>query len=145
MTDLGARLKDARKRAKKTQDEVSGALGLGAGVLTAYETGKSGISDERLVQLANLYGVDPEDLAGRPVSTGREDAFYDGILHALATFNRASGELIAEVQAWRERQSGRTTGPLPPPVSREVLDATGQRQLAADAAATGRRRRKAAG
>lgn len=144
MTDLGARLKEARKRAKKTQDEVSGALGLGAGVLTAYETGKSGVSDERLVQLANLYGVDPEDLAGRRVSTGRDDAFYDGILHALATFNRASGELIAEVREWRDRQSGRTTEPIPP-VSREVLDALGQRQLAEDAAATGRRRRKAAG
>ena len=115
MNRIGERLKAARKLSGKKQDEVSAALGLGAGVLTAYENNKSGISDERITQLATFYGVDPSWLAGRSISSNRDDAFYDGILHALAVYNRASGELIAEVQAWR--------GKRPPTVTPDDLQA----------------------
>lgn len=140
MAELGRRLKAARKAARLTQDEVSTRLGLGAGALTAYETGKSGISDERLLQLAGLYGVDASELAGRPIGGARPDAFYDGVLHALAVFNKASGELIAEVQAWRESQRAGAGGEVTPPGLRAKLDAIGQAQLAADGAAARRRR-----
>lgn len=67
---------------------------------------------------------------GRRNANARPDAFYDGILHALAAFNKASGDLIAEVQAWRDSQPA---SEVTPPVSRAKLDATGQRQLAKDA------------
>ncbi len=140
MGTLGDRLKAARKAAKLTQLEVQERLGFGPTAVSEYESGKSGISDERLLQLASLYGVDASALAGRAISSEKPDAFYDGILHALAVFNRASGELIQEVQAWRESARAGGTGNAIPPVSRAKLDATAQRQLAEDAA-TARRRR----
>lgn len=56
------------------------------------------------------------DRAGHSEHGGsQESAFYDGILHALAVYNRASGELIAEVQAWRGKQ--------PPTVTPDDLQA----------------------
>jgi transcriptional regulator with XRE-family HTH domain len=118
MDSLGSRLRAARKGARLTQQEVQERLGYGPTAISEYESGKSGISDERLIQLAGLYGVDASELAGRPIGAERPDAFYDGVLHALAVFNRASGELIAEVQAWREGQrSSANSGPLAIPTS----------------------------
>jgi transcriptional regulator with XRE-family HTH domain len=140
MSDVGQRLKAAREAAKLRQSDVQARFGWGATALSDYENGKYGISDDRLIQLATLYGVDPSVLAGKQMETARADAFYDGILHALAVFNRASGELIQEVQAWRESARAGGTGTATPPVSRAKLDATAQRQLAEDAA-TARRRR----
>lgn len=133
MSDLGKRLRAAREAAKLKQADVQARLGWGATAVSDYEKGKYGISDERLQQLADVYGVDASELAGRPIGADRPDAFYDGILHALAAFNRASGELIAEVQAWRDSQRSGEAGGATPPVSRAKLDAVGQAQLAKDA------------
>lgn len=121
--EQGARLKAAREAAKLTQAQVTERLGYGANTISQYERGDIGISDERIVQLAGLYGADPALLAGRPLTQKRNEAFYDGILHSLAVFNRASGELIAEVQRWRE-QSANPAGPPPAPwLSKEQIDA----------------------
>lgn len=132
MAELGARLKAARKAAGMTQHEVTASLGLGAGVLTAYENGKSGVSDERLVQLATLYGVEPVDLSPAFVPVTRPDAYYDGILHALAAFNQASGKLLEEVREWRARSGGE---PFTYAIGRD--DALRIRKVAEDAEARG--------
>lgn len=45
--------------------------------------------------------------------------FYDGVLHAIAAFNRTQGELIAEVQQWRAKHR-ETLLPLGSPLASQA-------------------------
>ena len=63
-------LKFYRKKANKTQQQISAYLGLSLNGYGHYESGRSRIPTEYLSKLADLYGVTTDDLLGRS-----EDSF----------------------------------------------------------------------
>lgn len=101
---------------------------------------------DRLKEAARQFSLE-SDSSGQKVGVREPAASYLlGVLEGQAQAVRQFLESAIQEQDNLIRGIRRMAAPeLPPPVSREVLDATGQRQLAEDAAATGRRRRKAAG
>lgn len=54
----------------------------------------------------------------------QDDAFYDGVIHSLAVFNEAAGQLISEVQAWRSTKRGLRVAETPKQwLTNEEMDA----------------------
>jgi len=62
--NIGERLKDARKKAKLSQIDVSGRTGIGNKTISDYETGKTSPDPERLRILCELYGVSADYIVG---------------------------------------------------------------------------------
>ena len=62
---IGARLKLARDRAGMSQEEVSQRFGLPTRSLTRWENGRCEPGFEKVVRLAELYGVSADWIAGR--------------------------------------------------------------------------------
>lgn len=54
---VGGRLRTLRTKRRRQQAEVADALGISAGTLSNYETGKRAIPLGVLIGLARLYGV----------------------------------------------------------------------------------------
>ncbi|WP_429844545.1 helix-turn-helix domain-containing protein [Brevibacillus sp. FIR094] len=62
---FGQRLKQARKEAKKTQDQVAKILGLDYSTISKYENNHSQPDNETLTKLADYFGVSVDYLLGR--------------------------------------------------------------------------------
>lgn len=62
------RLKECRKKAGYTQEQVAAALNTAQFQIHKYETGKQEISLARAIDLADLYKVTLDELAGRELS-----------------------------------------------------------------------------
>ena len=65
-------------------------------MLAVFENNGSDISDERIADMTSLYGINPGLACEQPdlrMSVLRWNSAF------LAVYNRASGELITEVQA----------------------------------------------
>jgi transcriptional regulator with XRE-family HTH domain len=69
---LGARLWRARREAGLTQEEVATALGRDQAAVSRLEHGARALRLHELQQLAELYGVAPESLWGRPSEEEQE-------------------------------------------------------------------------
>jgi transcriptional regulator with XRE-family HTH domain len=65
MSDLGKRLKEARKKKKLTQIEAAKLLGISNGTLSGYERNYRDPDTKTLENMANLYGVSTDYLLGR--------------------------------------------------------------------------------
>lgn len=65
MSVLSDRLKEERKKAGLTQEEVAKHLGITRPAYTQYETGKTQPSLETAGKLANLYKISVDYLIGR--------------------------------------------------------------------------------
>lgn len=65
MTTFSERIKQERKKAKLTQEEVAKQLGITRAAYTLYETGKTQPSLETAKKLADLYKVSLDYLTGR--------------------------------------------------------------------------------
>ena len=59
------KLKECRKRAGLTQEQVAAALCTAQYQIHKYETGKQDITLARAIELADLYHVSLDELAGR--------------------------------------------------------------------------------
>lgn len=62
---MGNNLKYYRKKAGKTQTQLSEYLGMSLTAYGHYETGRRQITPDKLAKLADLYGVTVDDLLGR--------------------------------------------------------------------------------
>ena len=62
---MGNNLKYYRKKAGKTQTQLSEFLGMSLNAYGHYETGRRQITPDKLAKLADLYGVSVDDLIGR--------------------------------------------------------------------------------
>ena len=62
------KLKECRKRAGYTQEQVAIALNTAQYQIHKYETGKQEISLARAIDLADLYKVTLDELAGRTMT-----------------------------------------------------------------------------
>lgn len=65
MQDVGARIRDLREDAKKTQTEVAEVLGMTQQLYSNYELGKCDIPVRYLLGLADYYGISTDYLLGR--------------------------------------------------------------------------------
>ncbi|OQM47503.1 transcriptional regulator [Anoxybacillus sp. UARK-01] len=65
MSDLGKRLKEARKKKKLTQIEAAKLLGISNGTLSGYERNYRDPDTKTLENIADLYGVSTDYLLGR--------------------------------------------------------------------------------
>ncbi|GBQ09074.1 helix-turn-helix domain-containing protein [Saccharibacter floricola] len=80
MTGLNRdRLKNARKAAHLTQDEVGAALGKSRAFLSDIESGKKTGSLETLIALSQLYNVSLDFLCG--LSSGSDNESEEYIVH----------------------------------------------------------------
>lgn len=59
------RLKECRKKAGLTQEQVAEALNTAQYQIHKYESGKQELSFARAIDLADLYNVSLDELAGR--------------------------------------------------------------------------------
>lgn len=62
---LGKRLKELREHRKLTQADVAKALGIDRTTYGKYETGDSSPHYEKLIQLADFFGVSVDYLIGK--------------------------------------------------------------------------------
>ncbi len=60
--EIGALIRAARHKAGLKQDELGDKLGLSFQQVQRYETGKAGVSAQRLVQIADALGCKTLDL-----------------------------------------------------------------------------------
>lgn len=65
MSDLGARLKQARENKRLTQQEVADKFGVSNGAISGYERNYRDPDSDTLAQLADLYEVSLDWLKGR--------------------------------------------------------------------------------
>jgi transcriptional regulator with XRE-family HTH domain len=65
MSVFSERLKEERKKAKLTQEEVAKQLGITRSAYTLYETDKTQPSLDTAVKLANLFKTSVDYLIGR--------------------------------------------------------------------------------
>src|SRR5437879_5217755 len=66
---LGARLQEARKARRMTQQQAAENLGMARTTIVAIEKGERQVQDAELVQLARLYGREVNDLLRRQYIT----------------------------------------------------------------------------
>ena len=57
MEASGKRLKELRKQAEKTQEQVAEAVGLEPGTISRIERGAKGMSIDSLLMFSEIYGV----------------------------------------------------------------------------------------
>ena len=57
METSGKRLKELRKQAEKTQEQVAEAVGLEPGTISRIERGAKGMSIDSLLMFSEIYGV----------------------------------------------------------------------------------------
>lgn len=88
---MTSNLKLYRKRANKTQQEISAYLGLSLNGYGHYETGSRRIPVEYLSKLADLYGVSIDELMGRDINA-------DDIGVDIVTENDVSVPLVASLR-----------------------------------------------
>lgn len=65
MSKFSERLKDERKKARLTQEDVAKMLGITRPAYTQYETGKTQPSLETAAKLADIFKVSVDYLIGR--------------------------------------------------------------------------------
>lgn len=67
-------LKNARKKAGLTQAQAADAIGVNDGTYKNYEQGKREPNGDKIVAIANIFGVTTDYLLGRPDATPPVDA-----------------------------------------------------------------------
>lgn len=97
MNELAKRLKEERKKAKLTQEEVAKYLGVTRPAYTQYETDKTTPSLETVGKLADLYKISVDYLMGR--LTAKET-----IIESFKAGLKAGDKLGEEVQKRRKKK-----------------------------------------
>lgn len=74
---LKLQLKTFRTQKRLTQAEIADRLGIARTTYAMYEQGKREPDFATLVNMADFFGVSIDELLGRPVETGTEDAAFE--------------------------------------------------------------------
>lgn len=90
---VGSRLREARSEAGLTLAEVEERTDgeLRAATVGAYERGIRAIAPERLIKLANLYGVEPADIDSDIDLVGLDGESEEGVIDISETDARRRG------------------------------------------------------
>ena len=62
--DIGHKIAFLRKQRNITQSELANKLNISQAMITAYETGKKGVSLTRLIELSTIFNVSTDDILG---------------------------------------------------------------------------------
>lgn len=95
--ELGIRLRQARERAGRTQEEAATRLGLDATAIVKIEHGRRGVGAIELKQLAALYGVSANALLEDAATDGGEIKLHVALRIGEAT-NRGAAELVERLE-----------------------------------------------
>lgn len=88
--DVGARIRDIRKGAGKTQKEVGASLSVSSHTVWCWEAGKTQPTPEHITELAQAFGVSTDWLLGK-------DAEIDDLLNEVdLSFRQAVAGLPPE-------------------------------------------------
>lgn len=77
MEASGKRLKELRKQAGKTQEQVAEAVGLEPGTISRIERGAKGMSIDSLLMFSEIYGVSTDYILKATMQTDENDRFPD--------------------------------------------------------------------
>lgn len=107
--EVGARIRDVRKGAGKTQKEVGATLGVSSHTVWCWEAGKTQPTPEHITKLAQAFGVSTDWLLGK------DDVISDLLSEVDLSFRQAVAELPVEdidsirsfIQFVRERRRER--------------------------------------
>ena len=98
---ISANLRILRKKARLTQIELAEKLGISIATLRRWEAGETTPNGTRIIELANIFRVSPEDI----VTDGerRESAIPAGILPSMSarTNGTNGGMLVFEGEGTR--------------------------------------------
>ena len=89
LEQLGPRLREARQTANLTVREVGKRLGVDHSMIVRYENGESLPPLDRLIMLADIYGLTPAALLAR----------HDAAVPIIAAIDRAEVSTIARLAA----------------------------------------------
>ena len=77
MEASGKRLKELRKQAGKTQEQVAEAVGLEPGTISRIERGAKGMSIDSLLMFSEIYGVSTDYILKVTMQTDENGRFSD--------------------------------------------------------------------
>lgn len=99
MSTAGARIKQARRRAKWSQHDLAAEVDVSATTISKYERGLSKPGSEALLQIADALGVDVSFFL-RPRRVGEIEPAY----RKLSSLNKGEErQLIERIRGWLER------------------------------------------
>lgn len=93
---LGPRLREARQMANLTVREVGERMGVDHSMIVRYENGESLPPLDRLIALADIYGLTPAALLAR----------HAAAIHIIATIDQADDGAIARLGALLDDPEG---------------------------------------
>ncbi|MBQ3401981.1 MAG: helix-turn-helix domain-containing protein [Synergistaceae bacterium] len=94
---ISTNIRILRKRAKLTQIELAEKLGISIATLRRWEAGETAPNGTRIIELANLLGISPDDIVSET-----EPAVQPGrALITLPADERSNGMLVFEGEGTR--------------------------------------------
>ncbi|MDE0476371.1 MAG: helix-turn-helix transcriptional regulator [Gammaproteobacteria bacterium] len=117
-SDLGARMREARKRVGLTQRQLSELVGVASHTVWAWEAGRMKPQHEHLVEVAFHCETSTERLLGQPVEEAEllkaaEVSFHDALAGLPPEDIESIRKFIKFVRAER-RRTRRSEGPAEP-------------------------------
>lgn len=94
MADFGEMLAELRQDANLTQKELADKLFVSKGTVSNYENGVHYPDIDKLIALADLFGVSTDYLLGRSHSALPVDVLEEAVLD-----NKTAGQLVAEIRS----------------------------------------------
>ena len=101
LSDVGQRVKEARKSLHLQQQQMAEAIGISSGHLSEIESGKANPNADFLIKLSNLYNV-----AVEYIIHGRGEMFYDDGKTKEKAFDFKSDVDTIEKLKWLLENSG---------------------------------------
>lgn len=77
MEASGKRLKELRKQAGKTQEQIAEAVGLESGTISRIERGAKGMSIDSLLMFSEIYGVSTDYIMKGDKTVASSDALLE--------------------------------------------------------------------
>jgi len=82
--EIGKKLRDLRKQANLSQQEVGKKLNLTSQAIANYENGKRDISSSMLLKFSKIYNIPVSKLIGVPIDSSIPDSFWNELYEGNA-------------------------------------------------------------
>lgn len=102
MQDVGARIRDLREEAKKTQAEVAKVLGTTQQLYSNYELGKCDIPVRYLLGLADYYGTSTDYLLGRVSYPNVPPQFSESFIQTVTI-----GDFVCKITSFNSKSKSK--------------------------------------
>ena len=102
---LHLELKKARTAAGMSMDEVAEKIGVSQSTLSRIEAGQAGVTSQRLVDLASVYGLSPSSLLDRSAVRTMSDTDLDRIGQVIEFVEEVLAEELPRPDPRRIRET----------------------------------------